>query len=75
MRRRRQRVLGVPVPPEHIRRFVACEWGWDGPSYVDGRLVLGYHEAHSRYLEAWSAWMDNSGCDLTDWFDHYGGPR
>jgi hypothetical protein len=59
----------LPEPPEHIRRFVACEWGWDGPAYVDGYLTTGRHEAHLRYLDAWSDWMDENDVDLVDWFE------
>jgi hypothetical protein len=61
----------LPVPPERIRRFVACEWGWHGPAYEDGHIVFGYHQAHARYLSAWSAWIDENDVDLMDWFDRY----
>ena len=71
MRRRRLRVPAIPEPPERIRRFVASEWGWDGPHYVDGHLVLGHHEAHLRYLAAWSEWMDENGVDLVEWFERF----
>ena len=72
MRRRRPRVLRlIPGPPESIRRFVACEWGWDGPHYIDGFIVTGYHQAYLRYLDAWSDWIDENDVDLMDWFGLY----
>lgn len=72
MRRRRLRVREQPVPPERIRRFLACEWGWFGPSHEGGYLTSGYYEAHGRYLSAWSAWMDENDVDLVAWFDRFG---
>ncbi len=72
MRRRRPRVPVIPEPPLRIRRFVAAEWGWDGPAYEDGHLMLGHYEAERRYLDAWSRWMDETGMDLLTWFDRYG---
>jgi hypothetical protein len=72
MRRRRLRVPVVPEPPLRIRRFVAAEWGWDGPAYEDGYLVLGHYEANRRYLTAWSDWCDEHDVNLMDWFDRYG---
>ncbi len=72
MRRRRPRVVALPEPPLRIRRFVAAEWGWDGPEYEEGYLVLGHYEAERRYLSAWSAWIDQHDVDLGDWFDRYG---
>jgi hypothetical protein len=31
---------------------VVHEWGWHGPAYKDGHIVLGCHQAHARYLSA-----------------------
>jgi hypothetical protein len=67
-------VRRMPEPPEEIRRFVAAEWGWHGPHYKDGRLVLGHYEAEQRYFAAWSNWMDENGVDLVDWWGVYGQP-
>jgi hypothetical protein len=74
VRRRRPRQPATPVPPPRIRRFVASEWGWDGPRYDDGGLVLGHYEAERRYFAAWSAWMDDNGVELVTWWDLYGQP-
>ncbi len=72
MRRRRPRQpVALPESPLHVRRFVAAEWGWDGPEYEDGRLVLGHYWARRRYLAAWSDWLDGHDVDLMDWFDRY----
>ena len=72
---RRRRPNGAPAniePPPRIRRFVAAEWGWDGPQYDNGGLALGYYEAELRYFAAWSQWMDDNGVDLVEWWDRFG---
>lgn len=73
MRRRRPLAARrIPDPPERLRRFVASEWGWDGPRYKDGRLVLAHFEAEHRYFAAWEAWMDEHDVALEDWWDLVG---
>jgi hypothetical protein len=34
-------------------------------------VTTGAHEAHLRYLNAWSAWMDENDVGLVDWFDRF----
>jgi len=74
VRRRRPRQPAIPEPSPRIRRFVASEWGWDGPHYDEGHLVLGHYEAERRYFAAWSDWMDENGVQLEEWWDLYGQP-
>ncbi|HLM07094.1 MAG TPA: hypothetical protein VK402_18080 [Blastococcus sp.] len=53
---------------------MAAEWGWDGPHYDEGHLVLGDYEAERRYFAAWSEWMDENGVELEERWDRFGQP-
>ena len=44
--------------PAHLREFHAPAWGWSRPHYVEGHLVVGWHEAWNRWAEARRRWCD-----------------